>query len=98
MWILRLNDMRSPNIEMYEVVAKSESNYRLEQWLQCEKVEPYREDNWGKVYRKGGPLEWYNEPILAFGQGIVNICSEEEYVEDARRRYRELMDRLFLVE
>jgi len=98
MWILRLNDMRSPKAEMYEVVAKSEDNNKLEQWLQCEKVEPYQEDNWRKVFRKGGPLEWYNWPESYSVQGIFCICSEEEYVEDARRRYRELMDSLFLVE
>lgn len=98
MYILRLNDMRTPKIEMYEVVAKSEDPEKLEQWMLSEKVEPYREDNWGKVFRKGGPLEWYNAPERCFGQGIVQICSEEEYVEDARSRYREMMGPLFLVE
>lgn len=98
MWILRLNDMRTPKIEMYEVVARCEDPDKLDQWVQLEKVEPYMDEQWGKVFRKGGPLEWYNEPYNQYGQGIFNICSEEEYVEDARQRYREFVNSVYLVE
>jgi hypothetical protein len=36
MWILRLNDMRSPKVEMYDVVARCEDNDKLERWVQLE--------------------------------------------------------------
>lgn len=98
MWILRMNDMRSAKIELYEVVARCEDNDKLEQWLILERVEPYEDGNWRKTFRKGGPLEWYNDPILSLGHGIFNMCSEEEYVEDARRRYREFENSVYLVE
>lgn len=98
MWILRLHDMRSPKIEMYEVVARCASNEKLEQWVQLERVERYRDGEWEKTFRKGGPLEWYNEPYGQFSQGIFNICSEEECVEDARQRYREFLNSTYLVE
>ena len=41
------------------------ANYRSEivDLIRIEKVEPYRdEDRWQKVFRKGGPLEWFNPP------------------------------------
>lgn len=34
-------------------------------------IEPTIEDGWwGKTFRKGGPLEWYNQPSPWHGQGI----------------------------
>lgn len=64
MWVLMLNDMRAPKIEMLEPVARAESKEALQAFIDHEKVEPYRDGQWGKTYRQGGPLEWKNAPYL----------------------------------
>lgn len=96
MWILRLNDMRFPKCEMTEVVAVSEDPEKLLKWMEVEKVEPYRDERWGKVFRKGGPLEWYNEPTA--DQGVINIGDVEDWIEDTVERYNKLINGKFLVE
>lgn len=50
-----------------------------------------------KVFRKDGPLEWYNEPIPGFGQGIFDIGTEEDWVQQTREDYRSLMDSIRLL-
>lgn len=97
MWVLKLNDMRSSKIEMWESVARAEHSEKLQQWMDLEKVEPYRDEQWSKVFRKGGPLEWYNEP-LGMGHGIYNIGTEEDWVQHIRDDYHTLMDSIYLVE
>ncbi len=81
MWVLMLNDMRSSKAEILEAVAKAETKEQLEAFIERERVEPYsdpienpREDtayaafpkSWGKTFRKGGPLEWYNPPFRSY--------------------------------
>lgn len=71
-YVLHLNDMRSPKYEMLQPICWANSKEALEQLLEQEKVEPYKEDRpgswvgafWGKSYRKGGPLEWCNPPYI----------------------------------
>ena len=60
--ILYLNDMRSPQIEMLRHVVKAATKEELKAFLARERVESYRDGRWGKVFREGGPLEWFNEP------------------------------------
>ena len=98
MWVLKLNDMRFPKIEMFETVAKAERPEKLQAWMVLEKVADYRDGQWGKAFRKGGPLEWYNEPIPSLGQGIFDIGTEEDWVQQTREDYRSLMDSIHLVE
>lgn len=78
MWILRLNDMRSSQIEILTPVARADSPAALEALLARETVEPYKDGRWGKVFRKGGPLEWCNKPDPFFGAGIVDIGTAED--------------------
>lgn len=85
MWILRLNDMRSPKIEMLTTVCRSDSFEALADLLVREKVEHYMDDRWGKVFRRGGPLEWFNEP---FENPFFQMKTEEQMVEELRARYR----------
>jgi hypothetical protein len=92
MWILQLNDMRAPKIEMNTIVCKAETKEELQDLLVHELVEPYKEDKWGKTYRKGGPLEWYNPPFSfsgSFGAHLIDIGTEDSWAEDARMSYRE---------
>lgn len=62
MWILQLNDMRSSKIEISTTVVRAETKEELESFIERERVEGYHDDNWGKGFRKDGPLEWFNQP------------------------------------
>lgn len=64
MWILRLNDMRSPKAEILTDVAKAETKEALLAFLAREAVETYQDGQWFKSYRSGGMLEWYNRPVF----------------------------------
>ena len=61
MFLLRLNPMRA-NAEHNIVVARAETVDRLIAFVNSERVEPYRDGEWHKCFRQGGPLEWYNPP------------------------------------
>lgn len=63
MWILLLNDMRSSNIETLLPRARAATKEALMRLLESERVDPYRDGQWGKSYRVGGPLEWCNPPF-----------------------------------
>jgi hypothetical protein len=66
MWILYLNDMRSAKFEYLEPVVRAETKEALKAFLARNEVESYVDEQWGKKwgksYRKGGPLEWFNHP------------------------------------
>lgn len=72
-WFLRLNDMRSSKIEYSEVVCWAETEQELADLLEREKVEGYDDGKWGKSFRQGGPLEWYNQPFDGMGQGVFPL-------------------------
>lgn len=87
MWVLCLNDMRASQIEILSPVVRGETREALEAFLQSEKVEPYRDGNWGKGYRQGGPLEWFNAPWdFEANRHFVNVGTSE----DAARRAAEV--------
>lgn len=70
---LLLNPM-TDRTEATRLVAIAEYRSEIESLLRDERVEPYKDDNWHKVYRKGGPLEWYNAPDGIFTElGIVEL-------------------------
>lgn len=60
MWALFMNDMRSAKIEFHEPICWADTRQELIDLLVTERVEAYRDGQWGKSYRKGGPLEWKN--------------------------------------
>lgn len=72
-FVLGMNDMRSANIERVRPVVRARDAEDLRQLLVRERVEPYLDGGWGKVFRAGGPLEWKNDPNeIRFG-GIVEV-------------------------
>lgn len=81
-WILMLNDMRSPKIEYSELAIVAGSREEIEAILKRESVEPYRDDRWGKTFRKGGPLEWFNRPSETFGQAPREVAHPREVAAD----------------
>lgn len=101
-FILVLNDMRSSQVQVSTNVCRADTKEELQALLDKEKVEPYTDIDagnyhWQKFYRKGGPLEWFNQapPDGLWGHGINEIPSEEDYVkiyaDGARKRYQEAM-------
>lgn len=89
MWVLFLNDMRSSNIENLSPVGRANTKEELIAYLAREKVEPYRDDRWGKTYRQGGPLEWYNPPYVSEERlHFQNAGHEDEWAANARRDYQ----------
>lgn len=69
-WVLYLNDMRFAHVEELVPVFRASTKEALVAFLEREKVPTYVEDGfgtygetkWHKSYRKGGPLEWFNQP------------------------------------
>lgn len=86
-YVLKLNDMRSPKIEMSETVAWSESKEALEKYLASEQVEPYEDGRWRKFYKTGGPLEWCNTPYSGFGQGVQLFPTLDQMLDRAKVTY-----------
>ena len=69
-YVLVLNTFRSA--ESGEVVAISDDYNRLVAWYQSQFAdEPYREDGWYKVFKKGSPIE-YNNPCNSIELNNVN--------------------------
>lgn len=62
MWILRLNDMRSPKFEVLQNVAKAQTRHALVDFVVAESVATWRDGPWAKSFRGGSPLEWFNQP------------------------------------
>jgi hypothetical protein len=74
---LVLNPMRG-RMEEQRLIAVSDSKPELERLLTEERVENYRDENWSKCYRSGGPLEWFNPPTFPdraddWGHGIIEL-------------------------
>lgn len=75
---LVLNPM-TDRTEAQRLVAVCESRAELRAAWDAEKVDPYKDENWHRVHRKGGPLEWYNAPFGSsdvaedYGNGIIEL-------------------------
>lgn len=61
-WVLRLNNMRDSNYEIQTPVCYADTQEELQRFVEEERVEPYSDGRWGKVFKRGGPLEWFNPP------------------------------------
>ena len=87
MFVLQLNDMRASQVEILTPVARVETREELEKCLKDNEVEPYRDGRWGKDYRQGGPLEWYNKPFY-LNEALVDVSTEDSWAESARENFR----------
>ena len=59
-YALVLNDMRSSNVENIISVKFSKDKQELIDWYNNKLCKPYRDENWGKTFKKGSELEWFN--------------------------------------
>jgi len=75
--------MRSPKVEMLEPVAKAETREELVSFLAREEApESWRDGRWGKSFKKGSVLEWYNKPYSTdIDRCIVEVPSKEDYAQ-----------------
>ena len=67
--------------ETGRITVMSDSKERLIQYYKDQSVPTYDDGNFRKVFRQGGPLEWYNpiwtfEGVDTFGHGL-----KEEWVQ-----------------
>lgn len=78
-----------------EIAAVSDDYIRLVDWYKAQFAdEPYREDGWYKVFKKGSPIE-YNNPIYNIELNDVNHWNHgihDEWVplnsiQDIKNRY-----------
>lgn len=96
MFILQLNDIRTP-VEQLTPVARAETAEELFGLMDQEKAEFYDDMHLGnpckKAFRRSGPLEWFNPPKGEVHDKdqpyIMSVGSEEDWVEMARKDYRE---------
>ena len=88
MFILQLNDMRISNAESLTLVARAETQEKLKRLMTREEGEGYRDGQWAKVFRRGGPLEWYNPPLFG-GAQIMNVGSADDWASKARIQFEE---------
>jgi hypothetical protein len=59
---------------------------------QSEYVESYQDDRFRKVFRQGGPLEWYNpiwgmDQVDGFGHGLHTDWVDHENIDTLTRNY-----------
>lgn len=95
-YVLVLNDMRSSQIEIPAEVMRSTDRQRLVDLLESERVENYQDGPWHKVFRCGGPLEWFNPPsatgedgVDVFGFGVQEWVDVDTYLQRMREKYEE---------
>ena len=73
MYVLFLNDMRSSNIENLQKVCRSETKEGLQNFIKQEETEPYRDGQWGKVYKKEGHLNGSIHLGILIANSILEI-------------------------
>lgn len=87
-WVLALNDVRHPKIEMTSNVAIAYDKQVLINWYESQKCETYKDDNWHKSFKKDSQLEWYNpmsstEEDNNCEEGIYSQWISEDHVQSA---------------
>lgn len=94
MWILFLNMMKNRS-ESLTPVARGGSEESLKRFMERERVEPYKDDGFSdhsgsnttftKVFRQGGPLEWFNG--MELGGRIIDVGDADAAARRARERF-----------
>ena len=85
--------MRSENVESMVDICLADTPADLVKFVQQElSPKPYKEESYRKVFKKGGPLEWFNPPVSA--DSYIEVITEEKYVELKREEYRKYLSSL----
>lgn len=91
-YALILNDMRQPNIENIEVVKIADTKEELMDWYKSMQVESYLDGQWGKQFKKGSKLEWYNgvhdlEKLNDYWGGIWEVADNAQIGDGLRKSF-----------
>ena len=102
MFVLQLNPMTA-NAESVVPVVRAETEQELLDILKRERVEPYFDGRWHKVFRKGGLLERYNAPNEKMEAwigvpAIYDMGTRENWAANAVRQYNWTLDEIPLDE
>ena len=81
-------DPKTSQVETMDAIARAETKEELEQFMENEKVDSYKDGQWVKAFRRGGPLEWYNPPWRC-DRTIIDVGGADEWVARARRSFEE---------
>lgn len=100
MFVLQLNPMRG-SAQRVVPAARAETREALLELLRSERVEPYKDSAggnilWHKCFRKGGQLEWFNDPGPSMESwigvpAIIDVGTREDWMAEAARRYDQTM-------
>ena len=88
MFILQLNDMRSPKVEMVSTIVRAETKEEIEDLIERETVDTYEDQAYQKFFKKGGPLEWCNEPGVLHLH-IIDVGTPDIWSENARKGFQD---------
>lgn len=78
---LLLNPMPA-NFEKINMVAIAYDKQHLIDWYESLKVEPYEDENWHKVFKRGSKLEWYNPIEYSDYGGIQEEWTTQEAIDN----------------
>lgn len=78
---LLLNPMPA-NFENINMVAIAYDKQHLIDWYESLKVEPYEDENWYKVFKRGSKLEWYNPIEYSDYGGIQEEWTTQEAIDN----------------
>lgn len=78
--------------ESGRIAMMSTEKDRLISHYKNESVSPYDDDRFRKVFRKGGPLEWYNplwnmDGIDTFGHGLSEDWVDMDNLNQLKNKY-----------
>jgi len=98
MFVLQLNPMTA-NAERVIPVVRAETQQELLDLLERERVDPWTDGHWHKVFRKGGLLEMYNSPSEDMTSwigvpAIYDMGTREDLAIEAAQRYDEALTRI----
>lgn len=66
-WKLILNDMRSPKIEYTKIAVIGYTAEEVMNYYKSNRCEYWKDGQWGKSFKQGSLLEWFNPEDDVFG-------------------------------
>ena len=78
---LLLNPMPA-NYEKVNMVAISYDKQKLIDWYESLKVEPYKDERWSKVFKRGSKLEWSNPIEYSQYGGVQEEWTTQENIDN----------------
>lgn len=92
MFILQLNPIKAKS-EVLQAVIRAETPEKLLELVEKEKVTEWRDGEYMKHFRNGGPLEWFNPPTGEVGPNdvpyIFDVGDADEWARMAKEDFDE---------